>query len=147
MKFKNHEIKPMHDLLYVAVLKGKESRMRTRFTNLLRDHLNILVTEEIELLKEFAEKNSDGSFKLDPKNPTMPQIIKEKEDIFQSEHIDLMNEDFYIEENEANKMVLLQVADIMLNGDFEVSGDVAVLYDKWCEQFEEVKQRYAESEG
>lgn len=147
MKFKNHELEALAQILFDIPLKGKESRMRTRFLAMLTEHLGNVVNKEKQfLIEEYADRNLDGTIKTSEENPNDIYIQKEKQDEFYKEFNDLMNEDFHIEENEANKMVLLTVADIMLNGDFEVSGDVAVLYDKWCDQFEEVKAKYVESE-
>lgn len=148
MKFKNHEIEVLRNILFDMSLKIKESRMRTRFVEILTNHLvNVVNKERAFLIEEYADRNLDGTIKTVKDNPNDIYIQDGKKDEFYKEFNELMNEDFHIEENEANKMVLLTVADIMLNGDFEVSGEVAVLYDKWCDQFEEVKEKYAESEG
>lgn len=146
MKFKNHEIETLAQILFDAKLKGKESRMRTRFLGMLTDHLGDVVNKEKAfLIEEYADRNEDGTLKTVKDNPSDIYIKEDKRDEFYKEFEDLMNEDFHIEENEVNKMMLSSVADVMINGEFEVSGEIAVLYDKWCEQFEEVKERYAES--
>lgn len=151
MEFKNYELQPLIQLLFNIKLKGKESRMRTRLIDLLEHHLTgVVAKEEIALIEEYSLRNPDGSIKVDKNNPNLPCFLEGKEVEFSREHSELLSESFFIEENESNRMMILSVSNTMLNGDFEVSGAVAVLYDKWCDQFEKVKEnyeKYTESEN
>lgn len=143
MKFKNYEVEDLANLLFNLSLKGKDSRMRTRFVTLLEHQLNnIIIKEEKELIDQYAKKDEEGNIVTDQENSNVFELKKETAQEYHEERHSLLNEYFYIEENESNKMVILTVAEIILEGDFEVSGKMAKQYDEWCEQFEAVAVDY-----
>lgn len=148
MKFKNHEVEDIANLLFSLSLKGKESRMRTRFVSLLEQQLNdVIVKENRELIEHYAERDGEGNIAVDQENPNMFKLKKETAQEYHEERHALLNEYFYIEENESNKMMILTVVEIVLEGDFEVSGKIAKLYDGWCEEFEAVAVDYGVDRG
>lgn len=138
MKFKNYEVEPLAKLLFNLSLKSKNSRMRTQFVNLLDAHFRGVVGEGRKILiEQFAKRDENGELVRNAENSDLIDLKEETSQEYYQEDNILMNEYFYIEESEANNIVILTVAEIMLDGDFEVSGEDAVLYDKWCQQFEE----------
>lgn len=143
LKFKNYELEPLANLLYDLELKGKDSRMRTRFIKVIATHLNDIVQKErADLIQEYATKNEDGSIKVVEGREHDVYIDPLREAEFYNEIEVLMAEELYIEESEGNKNMLLSVAETVLNGEIVVKGELASLYDMWCEEFEKVKDNY-----
>lgn len=143
MKFKNFEVEPLARLLFNLSLKNKDSRMRTQFVNLLDAHLRGVIGEGKRILVEqFAKRDENGEFVMNTENPDLIDLNEETTQEYHLEDDILMNEYFHVEESEANKLMILSIAETLLDGDFTVSGEDAVLYDKWCEQFEKVSVDY-----
>lgn len=146
MKIRNAELESFGNLLFDLPLKGRKSRMRTRFIRLIDNHLEQIVnTERSQLIDDYAEKNEDGK----PVNDGKGNITLKKEymETFSKELAILMDESLVIEETEEHKDMFLAIAKIILEGDFEVSGNIASMYDGWCDQFEEVENNYGERES
>lgn len=145
MKIRNREIEHLGRLLYELSLKGKVSRMRTRFVNILETHLqNVIIREQIELLQQYSKKNENGDMLQDENGAIILEKDMSKE--YHQEYDLLMDEHFHIDLSDANKLMILSVAQLMLDGDFEVSGEVAEMYDMWCEVFEEAIDIYESRE-
>lgn len=134
MKIKNGYIIELANVLHDLKLSNKESRMRTRFKKELGKHYNEVVEKE---RKELLESNSVKNDKGD--------IIEATEEYF-SAYEELLNEYFVIDKLESNKEMLVSVANVMLNTDYEFSENLADLYDIWCEEFEEVLEYYKDKE-
>lgn len=144
MKLKNYQIKHIIELLSSLTLKGKLSRRRTEFIKPLLSHYQEKVIQELNnLVNDYAERDENEEIVYINKEQG---IVKMKPEYFTEEH-DLLNEEYIIELNESNKMTLLTVAEIMLNGDFDVKGEIAEMYDEWCEEFERVIAHYKEKEN
>lgn len=144
MKIKNYQVKSLIDLLSSLTLKGKESRMRTKFLQHLTEHFNNYILHNLnELYKEYSIKDDDGEiiFKDEAKTKFDVQV-----DFFEEEQI-LLNEEYIFELNDFNKMVLLSISEILLEGDFDVSGEIAKFYDEWCEQAEKIIEHYQDKES
>jgi len=61
LKIKNKDILNTHKILYDLKLKGKASRLRSRFNRLIQQHYNnVIQPEEIELRKQYATKDEQG---------------------------------------------------------------------------------------
>lgn len=147
MKLYNYEIDALAELLFEMELKGKDSRMRTRFIKIIASHLSDVVQKErADLIQEYAEKNEDGSMKTVEDSEQDVYINPNRETEFYNELKILMAEEFHIEETEGHKNMLLSVADTVINGDVSVKGEMATLYDRWCEEFEGVLERNAHNE-
>lgn len=147
MKIKNSEVQHLGQLLFDLSLKGKMSRMRTRFVNILDLHLKeVIAAEQKMLVDQYAKKDEDGNFVVSKEREGDIVLKEETVREYHQEFDTLMSEYMYIDELEANKNMLLSVSEIMLEGDFEVSGEVAEMYDKWCEMFEEVVTTYEKQE-
>jgi len=144
MKIRNYNIPLLADVLYGLKLKGKESRMRTRFRKMILEHYaNIVEPERLQLIEEYAVRDENGEILYEDEEKTR---ITLKAD-FYSEFNELINEYYIIEENETNKDMLLNIAQIMLNADYDFSEDLADLYDIWCDEFEKIIEQYEERES
>ncbi|MFI2129414.1 hypothetical protein ACH434_05085 [Lysinibacillus fusiformis] len=145
MIIKNYEIGELQSFLFNLILKGKESRMRTRFIKLLEDQIELLKVERQQLINDYALKDENGEIVTETK-----EIHNKEEEIvlFQCEEAEkeaqlqimlMMNEDFIMEET-ADKIEMLTILQsIILNCDLEFTGNKAVLYDRFCEIFEEIE--------
>ena len=128
LKLKNYQIKYIIELLSSLTLKGKQSRMRTRFIKPLLSHYQENVIKELlNLTEDYSERDENTEY-------------------FKEEQL-LLNEEYIIELNEFNKMTLLSISEIVLEGDFDVKGEIAEMYDEWCEQFERVIKYYEDIES
>lgn len=140
MKLANYEVPKLGELLFNMKLKGKDSRMRTRLVNEIDNYIkNTLNKEEIQLLMEYGVKDENGEL-IEGENGFV--LIPEKVNDYHTEMNNLINENFVIEENETNKDMLLSVANSIINCDLELNSELAKLWDKWCDQFEDVINRY-----
>ncbi|EON72823.1 hypothetical protein [Lysinibacillus sphaericus] len=143
MIIKNYEIGELQAFLFNLILKGKESRMRTRFIKLLEQQLNQVNQERQQLVDEYAEKDKNGEILytteiVDGKEIEMPLFSEEAEKEVQQQILTLLHEDFIIEET-AEKIDMLRILqEIVLNCDLEFTGKKATLYDRFCEIFEDI---------
>ena len=139
MKIKNYQINALVELLYPLPLKGANSRLRTKFlSNLMIHQKEYVLKHESELQLQYAERDIHGEivyldeektkFKVDP------EFFKEKEI--------LLNEEYIFDLNESNKITLLFISELLLEGDFEIAGDSAFYYEYWCEEAERVIDYY-----
>lgn len=141
MKLSNYEVPRLMELLFNMKLKKKESRMRSRLFIKLNEYVtNTLNREELDLLAEYGEKDSEGH--LIPSEYGGFKLIPETAEEYHKQFGILQNEFYFIEETESNKDMLLSVANSILECDLELEGEIASLYDKWCEQFEELIETY-----
>ena len=138
MQIKNKDISNTYKMLFDLELKGKTSRLRSRFNRLLQDHYNNTVQiEENELRNQYAIKDENNEIIIDDKGN-----FKVTEEYLNEMSI-LLNEELHIDLNEANKEMLLTVANLFLDEELMiVSGELAETYDSVCEQFEYVIQFY-----
>ncbi|MEQ6355285.1 hypothetical protein ABNX05_11705 [Lysinibacillus sp. M3] len=144
MMMKNYEIGELQSFLFNLILKGKESRMRTRFISLLDNQVELIKKERQLLINDYASKDDEGDIKTETKVinnkeqevVTFPSIEAEKE--AQMQIMLMMNEDFIIEETIDKIEMLKTLQNIILNCDLEFTGQKAVLYDRFCEIFEEI---------
>ncbi len=138
MQIKNKDISNTYTMLFDLELKGKTSRLRSRFNRLLHDHYNNTVQiEENELRNQYAIKDENNEIIIDDKGN-----FKVTEEYLNEMSI-LLNEELHIDLNEANKEMLLTVANLFLDEELMiVSGELAETYDSVCEQFEYVIQFY-----
>lgn len=141
-KIKNYNLEGYIKLLYNLKLKGKDSRMRTRFIRLLQERFQMIMVEAQEIQTEYAVKDDNGEVIF--KEVKMPGGEKNKsfkitDPIkYNLEINELMDEDYIIEVNEERKEMLMSVKDSILNCEMEFSGQEAELYDSLCEAVEEI---------
>ncbi|QPR70139.1 hypothetical protein I6G82_11470 [Lysinibacillus macroides] len=145
MIIKNYEIGELQSFLFNLILKNKESRMRTRFINFLSNQLDVIQRERQQLINDYASKDNDGNIVTETRafNNKEEEIVvfpsKEAEKDAQTQILILMNEDFIIEETADKIEMLKTVQHIILNCDLEFTGQKAVLYDRFCEIFEDIQ--------
>lgn len=114
-------------------LAGKQSRARTRFVGLIQEALERTEKERKAILEEYAEKNEDGTMKVDDKgNAVVPDEDLPK---FDGEVVGLFNEEAELSGPETDQ-VFATVKNIVLEWDKEIDPSIAGAYDKWCEAFE-----------
>ena len=90
---------------------------------------NVFQKQREALLQEYPEVDDEGI-------PTDVQFFEEASQ--------LMEEYYYIELNQQNEDMILTVAEIFLDDelDLEVSGEVAIVFEKWCQEFEQAQKHY-----
>lgn len=121
-------------LLFDLPLRGKQSRHRTKFVNLLREQLKEVEGGRIELVKEFAEKDERGEPIV---NGNQYKILEENKEEFNKEINELYKEKFFIEGGNYQDMLKTMKA-VLLDCDQVFSGQQAEIYDYLCDQFEKV---------
>ncbi|WP_141904016.1 hypothetical protein [Lysinibacillus sp. Y5S-8] len=145
MMMKNYEIGELQSFLFNLILKGKESRMRTRFIKLLEDQIDLIKMERQQLINDYALKDESGKIVTDTK-----EIHNKEEEVvvFPSEEAEkeaqmqimlMMDEDFIMEETADKIEMLTTLQNIILNCELEFTGQKAVLYDRFCEIFEDIQ--------
>lgn len=132
VSIKNKMLAQSINLLYSLSLKGKESRHRTKFINLLKGRLEEVVNDERELLKEYCHldeqgnpKTLDNGTKWDLKD--IPSFVKEK--------VELYEEEFVIDGGDKQD-ILETVKNVLLNCEKELNNEEAEVYDYLCDEFE-----------
>ncbi len=137
MYINKKDLEPIVNILDLLKLKGKPSRMRTRFKKILVEKL-IQIQEEIMIIKkEYADLDEDGNINLMPDGKTV--IYKDAESA-KKEFEELMNEKIYIDDKE-HKDTIESVKYSILNDELSVDlfGSDADLYDYICELFEDLE--------
>ena len=139
MKIKNSYIEDFATFILSFRLKSTENRMRNRFVKVLQSHMKLLQEEHKELLEEYCKKDANGNFNTINKDGKSFYDIDDVKG-FQVEFDILMQENFVIPNNESNQQMIKTVKDIILNCDKEFSGQEALIYEAYCEMFEEENQ-------
>ena len=141
MKINNNQVKLFGETILQIPLKGKSNRLRVRLVHLLNTHLENVINKETNLLfEEYAIRDNDGNKLFHDIEQTQPQIKEE----FYLEIDELMSEYLHIEMNENNKDMLLNICNVLLDDKcpIELSGELALFYDQWCEECESVIEFY-----
>lgn len=128
----NVEIEQFANFLLGLNLKGKESRMRTRFIKTLQERMALVKEEHLDLIKQYSEKDENGEPKIIEKDGQQVYDVQDME-AFNKEYNELMLEELVVEETVANKDVLNAVRNAVLNCDQEFSGQDALVFDRFCE--------------
>lgn len=136
--FKNYELKAFGEFLYELSLKGKESRMRSRFIKVLEDQLQLINNEREILLKDYAKKDENGELVFDKDKDGREFVILDDSYSYNLELSKLMQEDFIIEIKNDNTEMIKTIQDIVLNVDKEFSGIEAERYNRFCDILESI---------
>lgn len=138
MKFYNHELNDVSNfILNELKLSGKDNRMRMKFLKLVAKKQLEFNEDHLALLKEHSHLDENGEvIYIEKDGVRVADIIDINK--FQSEFLELANEQITIEENEENKDILLSVKNSLLNCDTVLSGEKAALHEYLCEKFEEI---------
>lgn len=138
LTMKNFELKVFGEFLYELSLKGKDSRMRSRFIALIEAQLELIQKERDILLQDYAQTDENGkpiTKEDDEGNAFM--VLKDAQS-YNLEITKLMQEEFVIEVKDDNKDMLKTVAEAVLNVDKEFSGFEAESYNRLCDVLEPV---------
>ncbi|OXS74283.1 hypothetical protein B1B04_09150 [Lysinibacillus sp. KCTC 33748] len=144
--FKNYELKAFGDFLYELALKGKDSRMRSRFIGILEAQLQLIATERDILLQDYAKKDENDEPIRDKDEKGQEFVILEDSLSFNMEVSKLMNEEFIIEVKNEKVEMIKTIQRIVLEVDEEFSGIEAERYNRFCDiletvSFEEMQQK------
>ena len=134
MQIKNSEINGLAEFLASEKLGGKASRMRTKFLKILNESVNETEGFRKELLEKYSKKDDEGEALIDNNS-----YVLEDAETFNKEYLELMNEEFIIDETESKREMLQHVKRILENTNTEFEGVKAFQYDQWCEAFENLK--------
>ena len=134
MKFKNVDINGLAEFLASEKLVKKQSRMRTKFLKLLNEAINEIESFRKEMLEKYSKKDDEGNALIENNS-----YVLEDAETFNKEYVELMNEDFIIDETESKRELLQHVKRILDNTETEFDGVKAFQYDTWCEAFENLK--------
>lgn len=143
IKILNNEIQLVTNFLMELELKGKESRMRTRFVRMMQEHYdNVVSAESQQLIEEYAEKDENGEFIMeeielpDGSKGTKYQLREDSQQEYREELEKLMTEVFVIEKTGQYEDMLNSLEESVLNYDGLLSGLKAIQYDRICDIFE-----------
>jgi len=134
MKLKNVDINGLAEFLASEKLVKKQSRMRTKFLKLLNEAINEIESFRKEMLEKYSKKDAEGNALIENNS-----YVLEDAEAFNKEYLELMNEDFVIDETASKREVLQHVKRILENTETEFDGIKAFQYDAWCEAFENLK--------
>lgn len=136
--FKNYELKAFGDFLYELSLKGKDSRMRSRFIAILETQLQLIANERDILLQDYAKKDEKGEPIRDKDEEGQEFVILEDSLSFNLEVSKLMGEDFIIEIKNEKVEMIKTIQRIVFDVDKEFSGIEAERYNRFCDILETV---------
>jgi len=140
IKIKNGHLTVLTQILDSLKMSVKESRMRTRFIRmLLKYNDEVLMPQKTVILEEFCTKSEEDGRPLFKDKQKGEYLFEdpEQEDKAKKELLDFLNEEYILQCDEYNKMMILSVANSLLESeDFQVSGELADVVDGLCEQFE-----------
>ena len=134
MKIKNSEINGLAEFLASEKLVKKQSRIRTKFLKLLNESINEIESFRKEMLEKYSKKDDEGEALIDNNS-----YVLEDAEAFNKEYVELMSEEFIIDETESKREMLQHIKRILDNTETECEGVKAFQYDSWCEAFENLK--------
>lgn len=135
---KNYELKSYGEFLYGLELKGKESRMRSRFLSLLEKQGELIEKEREVLLQDYGKKDENGNVMTQTDENGKQFAIIGDVISYNYEISKLMEEDFVVTVDESNKEMIKCLQDVVLNLDLVFSGFEAERYDRLCIVLESV---------
>lgn len=139
MKIKNYQIMSMIELLHPLKMSAKNSRLKVKFLKELITHQKEYIdTNDYQLQLQYANRDDNNDIIFEDEEKTKFKVSSE---YFAEKEI-LLNEDFIFEMNESNKITLLFISELLLEGDFEIGGDSAFYYEYWYEEAEKVLDFY-----
>jgi hypothetical protein len=133
IRMHNAEVQGLAEFLLDFNLKGKESRMRTRFIKLLQERMKLMETERQELVKQYSILDDDGEPQLIDLEDGQKGYQLTDPDAFNKEYTELLLEEFVIEVSESNRQMIEVVRNAVLECDKEFSGKEALDFDRYCE--------------
>jgi len=134
MQLKNSEISGLAEFLAKEKLGGKASRMRTKFLKILNEAINETESFRKELIDKHSKKDDEGNALIENNSYVLEDV-----ETFNKEYVELMSEEFIIDETESKREMLQHIKRILDNTETEFEGVKAFQYDSWCEAFENLK--------
>lgn len=138
MNIKNIELEPFINFIMGLELKGRESRLRTRFAKLLMKRLELVNSEHADLIKQYSKTDENGTPKIIERQDGTKVFDVIDKTSFNREYALLMNEHFIIDENQERKEMLLLIKQLILECDKTFKDGEALEYDRWCEIVENI---------
>lgn len=130
MKIANGNVEPSLLFLKEMELDNKSSRMRSKFVRMGIKYIQDELSEQKkEVIEKYAQRDEEDNIKH---NEDGTGILFD--DV--KPYLDLMDEEWVVDESESNKRMLISVRDSLLSYEGKLSGDEADLYDELCEAFE-----------
>lgn len=114
-------------------LAGRDSRVRTKFVEVLAAEVKEMELTRIEMLKKYANKDEEGNLIVtDKEDGTKHYEIPDQEDVkkFVAEYAE------YVNETVSFKDVTEQIKSIVLDTTEKIDSSIASQYSLWCEAFE-----------
>ncbi|PYY28367.1 hypothetical protein [Paenibacillus illinoisensis] len=135
MKIYNYQLEQFIIFLHSLELERRASRMRTRLKNKLVEQMQRITEEALAIDKEYYCYDENNQPIVENNKYQFKNFEARNQDI-----LELTNEFFIIEQNEANKEMLLSVKDSVLNhSPSTFKGADADIYDGICELVEQIK--------
>ncbi|ARF70778.1 hypothetical protein B7C51_25240 (plasmid) [Paenibacillus larvae subsp. pulvifaciens] len=128
----NYEVQELVDFLMEISLVGKKSRLRIKFCKIAFQRLEELEEDKRRLIDDFCEKDENGKPKTVEEGNNKYIKLRDEES-YKREYMELMNEEFIIEETNERKEMFDLIRDLILNTETEFNGNTALLHDRWCE--------------
>lgn len=121
LKIKNEELVDVITFLEGFELQPKVSRVRTKLVKLIREKIDELYKDEVELLQRFGKKDEDGNLIQDNGNFS---LLAETATEYHKEKADLLNEDSVIDVAELHDRLPLLIGGLE-DSEVTVSGKEA----------------------
>lgn len=129
---KNKQLVSIINFLTKLELKPKESRSRTKISNLFTEKLEELQNDEKELLIRLSNKDDDGNPVMIGQNYDIP---KESEKEWVDERVDLLNESITIDCTQY-KTHVERLTTVLQELDVTLKDEDAIAYDVLLDEFE-----------
>lgn len=135
---KNYEVEAFAEFLDGLVLKGKETRMRSRFIKVLVDQLELINREKEQMVNDYSKKDEKGEPVKESGKDGKEYIIIADTASYNHQITKIMQEELIVEVNESNKDIYLTMKEVLLNLEAEFSGFEAQRYDRFCTILEDM---------
>lgn len=132
LNLKNKQLVSIINFLNKLELKTKESRSRSKLSNLFTEKLEELQKDEKELLVRFSKKDGDGNPVMIGQNYDIPQ---ETENEWIEERTALLNETISVDCSEL-KVHTERLTSVLNELDMILKDEDAIAYDVLLEQLE-----------
>lgn len=147
----NRQLEPFGKWLHDLHLDAKESRVRTRFIELLGKQLEYIERERVELIRKYAKKDEEGSpiVVIDSAGRNLYDVPPEFNEKVNKEYNDLVNGNFVIPIDDSNREFFRALKDIVLETYYRFGpreGDpdnvrnaktqLAMSYHLWAQSFD-----------
>jgi hypothetical protein len=117
-------------------LQGRDSRMRTRFVEMLENTLAQIEKDRKAMIEEIGEKDDNGVLKIVEEEGKSHFVIPDElQAKFNTDLGDMYSEDAELMGPES-ATIFHTVKNIVLNTEDQIEGSIAGQYNEWCKAFE-----------